>query len=345
MFFDSISNQYLEASLFFFVIFLGLRVLFFILEKIILKFTVRTKTNLDDIIMKRSSFPITAILFFWVLRLTLKGIELTENTLNVLHHVIDSFIVIFVSVFIYVLIEVLVVNALRKAASKTKTSMDDTLVALTHSVLKITLFIIIILYVLGIWGVEILPLLGALGVAGIAIALALQPVLSNIFSGVSVVLDKSVSVGDLVYLDSGTRGKVAKIGLRSTKVTSFDNELFIIPNTKLAESIIQNVALPEPKSRVVVRFGVAYGSDIDKVKKIVLKEIRSVANIVLDDPEPKVSFRKMGDSSLDFKALFYVDDYGDRFDAIDEANTRIYNALNKVGIEIPFPQMDVHLKK
>jgi len=113
----------------------------------------------------------------------------------------------------------------------------------------------------------------------------------------------------------------------------------------LAESIIQNVALPEPKSRVVIRFGVAYGSDIDKVKKIVLKEIRSVANIVLDDPEPKVSFRKMGDSSLDFKALFYVDDYGDRFDAIDEANTKIYNALNKSGIEIPFPQMDVHLKK
>ncbi|MBT3690640.1 mechanosensitive ion channel [Candidatus Woesearchaeota archaeon] len=345
MLFDSISNQYWGAFLFFFIIFLGLRVLFFILEKIILKFTVKTKTNLDDIIMKKSSFPITALLFFVSLRLTLKGVELAEGTLNVLYHIVDSFVVIFVGVLAYVVVDVLVINALKKAASRTKTSMDDTLVALTHSVLKITLFVIIVLYFLGVWGVEILPLLGALGVAGIAIALALQPVLSNIFSGASVVFDKSVSVGDLVYLDSGTRGKVAKIGLRSTKVTSFDNELFIIPNTKLAESIIQNVALPEPKSRVVIRFGVAYGSDIDKVKKIVLKEIRSVANIVLDDPEPKVSFRKMGDSSLDFKALFYVDDYGDRFDAIDEANTKIYNALNKSGIEIPFPQMDVHLKK
>jgi small-conductance mechanosensitive channel len=345
MWFDSISNQYLEAFIFFFIVFLGLRVLFFIFEKLILKIIIKTKTNMDDIIMKKSSFSITVILFFWALRLTLKGIELTEDTLSALYHIVDSFIIVFAGVLMYVLVDVLIINALKKAASKTKTNMDDTLVALTHSVLKITLFIIIILYILRVWGVEILPLLGALGVAGIAIALALQPVLSNIFSGVSVVLDKSVRVGDLVYLDSGTRGKVAKIGLRSTKVISFDNELFIIPNTKLAESIIQNVALPGPKSRVVVRFGVAYGTDVDQVKKIVLKEILKVTNIVLDDPEPKVSFRKMGDSSLDFKALFYVYDYDDRFNAIDEANTKIYNALNKAGVEIPFPQMDVHLKK
>jgi|APSaa5957512622_1039677.scaffolds.fasta_scaffold33350_2 small-conductance mechanosensitive channel len=345
MWFENISNPYLEAFVFFFVVFLGLRILFFILEKIILKVTVRTKTNLDDIIMKRSSFPISAILFFVSLRLTFKGIELAEGTLSTLYHFVDSFIVVFVSILVYVLIDVVVMYGVRKAASKTRSTLDDTLVALVHSVLKITLFVVVVLYVLGVWGVEILPLLGALGVAGIAIALALQPVLSNIFSGASVVLDKSVSVGDLVYLDSETKGKVAKIGLRSTRVTSFDNELFIVPNTKLAESIIQNVALPEPKSRVVIRFGVAYGSDIDKVKKIVLKEIKRVANVVLDDPEPSVSFRKMGDSSLDFKALFYVHDYGDRFDAIDEANTKIYNALNKAGVEIPFPQMDVHLKK
>jgi MscS family membrane protein len=201
-----------------------------------------------------------------------------------------------------------------------------------------------LLYVLDIYGIEIVPLIGALGIAGLAVALALQPTLGNIFSGASMVIDKSIGVGDLVYLDSQTKGKVLKIGLRSTKILTFDNELIIIPNSNLAESMIQNVALPEPKSRVVIPFSVAYGSDIEKVKKIVLKEIRSVKNVVFD-PEPLVRFLEMGESSLNFKAYFYVDSYTNRFQAIDEANTKIYNALNKNKINIPFPQLDVHLKR
>jgi small-conductance mechanosensitive channel len=340
-----IENQYLDAFVFFFIVFLGLRIVFFILEKVILKVTVRTKTNLDDLIMKKSSFPITAILFFVAVRLTLKGVALAESTLNVLYHVVDSFIVIFVSVLIYALVDVVLIYGIKKAASRTKSNLDDTLASLVHSVMKVGLFVVIVLYILGVWGLEILPLLGAVGVAGIAIALALQPVLSNIFSGASVILDKTVGVGDLIYLDNNTKGKIVKIGLRSTKIITFDNELIIVPNNKLADGIVQNVALPEPKSRVVIPFGVEYGSDIEKVKKLVLNEIRKIENVILDDPEPSISFRRMGDSALLFKAYFYVDDYGDRFNAVNDANTRIYNALNKAKIGIPFPQLDVHLKK
>lgn len=159
-----------------------------------------------------------------------------------------------------------------------------------------------------------------------------------------MILDKSVRTGDLVYLDSNAKGTVEKIGLRSTKIRTFDNELIIVPNNKLAESQIQNVALPEPKSRVVIPFSVAYGSNVEKVKKIVMTEIKSIKNIV-KDPEPMVRFLEMGDSSLNFKAYFYVDSYENRFSSIDEANTKIYNALNKNKISIPFPQLDVNLKK
>ena len=177
-----------------------------------------------------------------------------------------------------------------------------------------------------------------------AVALALQPLLSNIFSGASLVIDNTVRVGDMVYLDQNTRGIILKVGLRSTKIRTFDNELVIVPNTKLAESMIQNIAMPEPKTRVVVPFSVAYGSDVAKVKKIVLNEIKKVKGFV-DDPAPIVRFLQMADSGLNFKVYFYVESFNLRADAIDEANTRIYNALNKAGIEIPFPQMDVHLKK
>ena len=194
------------------------------------------------------------------------------------------------------------------------------------------------------WGIQIGPLLAGLGIAGLAVALALQPTLANIFSGIAMILDKTIRIGDLIYLENNTRGKVVKIGLRSTKLRTADNELIIVPNSDLANSKIQNVALPEPKSRAVIPFGVAYGSDIEKVKKIVLKEIKSVKHFV-NEPEPNVVFLKMGDSALSFEAYFHVDSFENRLYAIDEANTKIYNALRKSNIEIPFPQMDVHLKK
>ncbi len=193
-------------------------------------------------------------------------------------------------------------------------------------------------------GVEIIPVLGALGVAGLAVALALQPVLSNIFSGISLIMDKSVRVGDWIILDDKTSGVIEKIGIRSTRVKTFDNDVIIIPNTKFADSLIRNASLPEPQIRKVVTFSVAYGSDVEKVKKIVISELKKISWIV-PEPEPKVRFVEMGESSLNFKAFFYIDSFENGYASIDEANTRIYNALRKSGITIPFPQLDVHLKK
>ena len=342
------SNSFVEAFVFFFILFLVFRLVFFVLEKILLRLTLKTKTDLDDIILKKSSAPINLLLLFVSLRITLSqtNLGISVGVMDGLNHIILTIIVLSIGYLIYVVTDLILGRAFKKFVAKTESKLDDSLFTLVHSVLKIVLVILVILYVLGVWGVEILPLLGALGVAGIAVALALQPVLSNVFSGASMILDKSVSKGDLVYLDAKTKGKILKIGMRSTRILTFDNELIIVPNTKLAEGTIQNVALPELISRVVVPFGVAYGSDIEKVKKIVLKEVKTVKNLVLDkDHEPRVRFLEMANSSLSFKAYFYVDTYEERFNAIDEINTKIYNALNKAGIEIPFPQMDVHLKK
>jgi small-conductance mechanosensitive channel len=252
--------------------------------------------------------------------------------------------VIFIGYLIYIIIDVAVFRAWARFTQKAKIDIGESLGTLIHGALKILLVLFIILYLLDLWGVAITPFLAGLGIAGLAIALALQPTLSNIFSGISMIMDKSVRVGDLIYLDSQTKGKIRKIGMRSTQINTFDNELIIVPNNKLAESTIQNVALPEPKSRVVVPFSVAYGSNIEKVKKIVLKEIGSIKNLC-KDPEPIVRFTEMNDSALNFKAYFYVNHFEQKFPAIDEANTKIYNALNKNKIAIPFPQLDVHIKR
>ncbi|MFT7615513.1 MAG: small-conductance mechanosensitive channel, partial [Candidatus Woesearchaeota archaeon] len=248
-----------------------------------------------------------------------------------------------IAYIIFAAADIIILRMLNKVSKKGGFAVVKNLQSAIYSALKIVLILIAFAYILSVWGVNITPFLTGLGIAGLAVALALQPVLANVFSGVAVVLDKTIQVGDVIFLDS-VKGTIYKIGLRSTQVKTFDNEIFVVPNTKIADGIVQNIALPNEEARGSVPFGVAYGTDITKVQKIVLKEIKKIEH-VLTEPAPAVRFMNMGDSALDFKAFFYVDSYKNRFVASEKIRTAIYNSLNKAKIEIPFPQVDVHMKK
>lgn len=339
-----ISNQYIRALVILIGLFVILKLSVFLTEKIILRLIKKTKTDLDDKIIEKSSKPFSILIFLIGFLIAIEELPFQENVHKMISKVIFSIVIIVGGYIVYFILDLIIARGWKKFSIKTKSRIDESLSSLFHNMLRISWLVMAFLYLLNLWGVQIGPFLAGLGIAGLAVALALQPVLSNIFSGISMILDKTIKVGDLVYLDANTKGKIKKIGVRSTKIQTFDNELIIVPNNKLAEGLIQNVALPEPKSRVVIPFSVAYGSNIEKVKEIVLREIKLIQKVI-QDQELKVRFIEMADSSLNFKAYFYVDNYEDRFTAIDEANTRIYNALNKNKINIPFPQLDVHLKK
>lgn len=337
-------NEYLRA----FVILAGSMIILRValtLTFFILKFAAKkTKTDADDLLIKKSRNPLTFWFFLISVRLGIEEITLAENTSYLLENIIISLILVSLAHVLYLILDIIIFRAIIRVAKKTKTTLDDGLFTIVQSTLKIALIVLVFLYILNIWGVQIGPFLAGLGIAGLAVALALQPTLSNIFSGVALILDKTVRVGDLVYLDAETRGTIEKIGFRSTKIKTADNELIIIPNSKLADSKIQNIALPEPKSRVVVPFSIGYGSNIEKVKKIVTKEIQSISKLSKKS-EIIVQFIAMSTSSLEFKAYFFVNHYGERGAATDEANTKIYNALNKNKIEVPFSRLDIRVKK
>ena len=338
-----IANAYIRSLVVILIVFVFLRMFLIIIEKVLLKVTSKTKTQADDILIKKSSKPLSLIIILLGLRLAIEELSLDSSIEEFMGKVIFSIIVLFVSYLTYLIMDIIIFRALKKMAKSNYESVKD-LMSLAKSFLRIVIGILALLYVLELWGIEIGPFLAGLGIAGIAIAFAMQSTLSNIFGGISMILDKTVKAGDLVYLEGGTKGKIMNIGLRSTKILTFDNELIIVPNGKLADSKIQNVALPEPRSRVVIPFGVAYGSNISKVKKIVKSELKKINNLEKDS-EIIVRFLEMSDSSLNFKAYFYVDSFEHRIDSVDEANTRIYESFNRNGIEIPFPQRDVHMKE
>jgi MscS family membrane protein len=339
-----ITNPYLRAIIIVLLVFIILRIIVYLIEKVIFKLAKKTKSDRDDIFIKRSSKAVSFLVLLFGFLIAIRELPIGFEAIGIAEKLIFSVMVISVAYIIYVFLDVILLYYLGKVLKGEHSNVIESIMSLAHGVINIILVSLAFLYILNIWGIEIGPFLAGLGIAGIAIAFAMQSTLSNVFSGASIILDKSVQVGDLIYLDNETKGKVVKVGLRSTQILSFDNEMLIVPNSKIADSKIQNVAKPDPKARVIIPFSVAYGTDVEKVKKVVLKEIKKIKHFV-DNPEPMVRFLEMADSGLIFKAYFHVESFMNRFAAIDEANTRIYNALNSSGINIPFPQMDVHLKK
>ena len=159
--------------------------------------------------------------------------------------------------------------------------------------------------ILSIWKINITPLLASAGIAGLAIAIAAKDTLSNFFGGISIFMDRPYKIGDYIVLDSGERGEVVAIGMRSTRMKTRDDILISIPNSILANSKIINESAPVPNFRVRIPVSVAYGSDIDLVEKTLL-DIASKNDQILQEPVPRVRFREFGDSALNFQLLCWA---------------------------------------
>jgi len=181
------------------------------------------------------------------------------------------------------------------------------------------------------------------GIAGIAISLAVKDSLTNVLGGIQLVLDKTFKVGDKVQLESGEMGVILDIGLRSTKLKTFDNEVIYIPNGSLANAKIKNFTQPDLSVRVNVNFGVEYGTDPEKVRQVIFDAIRKMDGI-LEDPPPDVQFLQMSDFSLDFVARVWVASYTEAYKTKLKLTEEVYRALNGAGIGIPFPTRTIYTK-
>ena len=267
--------------------------------------------------------------------------------IEIIDQINNSLIIFFITFLVVRIVDVIIDNWGLTFAKKTKSNVDESLLALFHRFSRIILFMIGGILILNNFNVEITPFIASLGVAGIVLGFALQSALANVFGGISLILDKNFKVGDTVKLSSGELGVILDIGLRSTKMKTFDNELLIIPNGKLADSIIQNYAQPDLYARGIIPFGVEYGLDVDKVRKTVIDTLKKFPQIIQceEDHPIQVLFMKMGDFALQFEARFWVKSYSERFQTKVDATEAIYKGLTKAKIGIPFPTRTIYMKK
>ncbi len=312
----------------------------FIFVKVLKPLTKRTKTKIDDLIVK----TLSSVIFYIVFALGLKiGFEHFDFETTVYTSIIDTLLILIICILLVRIINRLSHYWLTEWASRTESSADDRLIPLIEKILKVIVIALAIIFVFDSWKINVSPLLATAGIAGIAISFAVKDALTNVLGGLQLVLDKTFKVGDKIELESGELGEVLDIGLRSTKLRTYDNETIYIPNGYLANAKIKNFTMPDLSLRVSVEFGVEYGSDAEKVRKIALEAIRKIET-VLSDPEPDVLFLNMGDFSLNFRARAWVASYTEAFSTKLKMTEIIYNALNKAGIGIPFPTRTLYTK-
>ncbi len=216
---------------------------------------------------------------------------------------------------------------------------------LAQTAARATIIVVGVLVLLSILGIHITPILTALGVGGLAVALALQDSLANLFAGMHLLADQPIRVGDYVKIADSIEGYVVDIGWRSTRVRTLQNTIVVVPNKRVAESVIVNYDMPEPRMSLVISVKVGYGSDPDTVERVLTEEASTAAKEVpglLAEPAPFVRLIPgFGDSSLDFSLVCQVASFVDQYVVQHEVRKRILRRLRAEGIEIPFPTRTV----
>jgi len=197
-------------------------------------------------------------------------------------------------------------------------------------------------------GVSIAPILTALGVGGLAVALALQDTLGNLFAGIHIILSRQVHVGDYIKLDTGAEGTVADINWRNTTIRAQANNLVVIPNSKLASAIVTNFQMPEPEQSLVIPVGVAYGSDLAKVEQVTIEVARDVQRSVegaIPEFEPFIRYHTLGESAVQLSTILRIRSFDAQFIVKHEFIRRLHDRYRAEGIEIPFPQRVVRIER
>jgi MscS family membrane protein len=195
------------------------------------------------------------------------------------------------------------------------------------------------------WDIDVTAWIASAGIVGIAVGFAAKDTLANFFAGIFIIADAPYKVGDWIVLDGDLRGRVVKIGIRSTRLLTPDDIEITVPNSVIgASKIVNEVGGPTVKQRIRIKVQTAYGSDIDKVRSV-LAACAEGADGVAREPTPEVRLSSFGDSGLNFELRVWIEDPARRDGIIDILNCRVYKAFAATSIEIPFPQQDVYIKQ
>jgi len=334
-------NVYLQALTIALVFILVGKLADWIVSRAVGKFASRSKTDVDDRLVDLVHRPIFLSFVLLGISLGTQRLGLPDGPEFVALGALKTIAVVIWYNMLRQLTDLLVETARRNRNSKL---VQTGMLALIQNVVKVVLFALAVYFVFLAWDINVTAWVASAGIVGLALSFAAKDTLSNLFAGVSIVMDAPYKTGDFIILDTGERGVVTHIGLRSTRIMTRDDIEITIPNGIIGNSkIINEAGGPSQKHRIRIAVGAAYGTDIDLVVAT-LDKIAADHDEICSNPAPRVRFRQFGESSLDFELLCWIERPVDRGRLRHELGVAVYKSFVANKIEIPFPQRDLHVK-
>lgn len=316
-----------------------------ILLPIVKRIIGQSSTTIDDVLLEAIATPAYWLFIIFAAQYAISRLDFLDGALQL--QIADVYFVLYLSI-VFVLAWRIVSDLSQWLATDfgdgKEAALGQQLMPFISRVALIIITIITGIILLGHFNIEVSGLVATLGIGSLAIALAAQEALSDTIAGFIIMIDRPYRIGDRIeLLDLGTWGDVMDIGLRSTRIRTRDNRMAIVPNSVIGKSLVVNHSFPDEQYRLEIEVGLAYGTDLEKARKVLIDAVSQVDGVVQDLPVEAL-FLHFGDSSLVFRVRWWLDSYVETRQMFDQVNSAIYKALGKAGIEIPFPQRDVHHK-
>jgi len=315
-----------------------------LLDNVVRRLVKKTSTGFDDAIVESLAGPLRTLII-------VIGLDMAVSRLNLVpadwRSAIDRTIFI-LYLFVAYLALFRLISAIgrwygREVVLRTETDLDDKFLTFFQRTAQIVLTLILLIMLLSEFGIEPAALVTTLGVGSLAFAFAAQGTLSDIIAGFMILIDQPFKVGDRIeVLDISTWGDVTGIGLRSTRIRTRDNRMVAVPNSVIGKGLVVNYSVPDTVYRVETHVGIAYGSDVEMARKVMVDAVASEDWVMVDQPIEALLL-EFGDSALIFRVRCWIEHYIDTRRIIDQLNSALYEALNREQIIIPFPRRDVRL--
>ncbi|NTV14145.1 MAG: mechanosensitive ion channel family protein [Desulfobulbaceae bacterium] len=335
-------NPYLHRVLVIICYIILMKLTDLLVDRVLRRLAARTSIALDDVLVDFSHGPLCWTVFWIGVGHALLIEPLHEPWQTVFPALTKSMIL---AIWIHAAIKFfnwLVGQKLASQSDQDKIGRD--VFVLLKNLIRVVIIAAGLLWLLAIWKVDLTPLFASAGIAGVALALAAKDTLANFFGGVSVFMDKAYQLGDYIILDSGDRGEVMEIGIRSTRIKTSDDVLITIPNSLIANAKIINESAPLPRFRIRVPLGVAYASDLEQVEQVLLQVAAANPNVA-PEPEPRVRYRSFGDSAINLELLCWVENPAQKGLEIHNLIKAVHRACAENRITIPFPQREVRFRE
>ena len=333
-------NVYLKAAVAALGFILAGKIAELVLSKVLLKIVHRSSADFDDELVRMLQRPVFVTFVLTGLAVATRILEFSDTALDMTLGVLRTIAIFVWYGFLRNAFSIVLV-AISRNVENSKSLVS--ILPLVETVVRVALLALAIYFIFLAWDINVTAWLASAGIIGLALSFAAKDTLANLFAGVSIAADMPYKKGDFITLETGERGMVTHIGLRSTRLLTRDDIEITVPNGIIGNGkIINEAGGTSSKHRIRVAVGVAYGSDIDQVIDV-LNAVAGENEFVCKAPASRVRFRRFGESSLDFELLVWIQRSVDRGRILHELNCSIYRRFNLDGIIIPFPQRDLHV--